>query len=455
MNITVDDIENAIQSAAKGRKSRKDVSFVLRNLSSISLIIYSKIMDGTWADHMCFRQMEITNKNGKDRHVNSPDFYTLVLEHLANHLTDKAYAKLDNNIGLNCKPGYGITAKKRSNSVVKRLKHIYYDRRDLQYATIIDQRHCYMHMRPKHARRALKALNLDSDTIDFIVSVSFVDNQLPVGTPTSPPIHHIIMLAFDLWLKKNCPMAVRYADDVFMPFATKEEAQQMKWRVKQFWWYVYGVRAKSTTQRVVSLDQAVDFCGYVFHRNPDKKITSHDKGYVTMRKSTYKSAIECKTNESYASYFGLMVHADMFKVLKKIEEKNMNLRELTQKIKIDRKLDAENIEMKDLASSGVEFTIYDYDLRKDPKGNYNWIKCLIGIPEKNKEGEPTGKILAREYHGGADAIVKFHAECEKIFGGKDALLPMTEMVIESKCGYIYKGSTNMLETIDESYERKK
>ena len=449
MNITADDIEAAIDSAVKGRKGRPDVAFVLKNKPHCVKIIYELLDNGSWRNHLHYRDMRIVNKNGKVRNVNSPLLLTLILEHLANNKFADLYQNFDNNVGLNCKPGHGITAKVRKNSVVKRLKHIYYDKRDMNWAAILDQRKCYMHIRPKHARKALKRLISDRWLIDFIVSVSFVDNQLPVGTPTSPPLHHIIMLAFDKWVQRYCPLAVRYADDVFLPFNSKAEAQQMMWRVKQFWWFTYGIRAKSTTQRVISLDQPVDFCGYIFHRNPDKTVTSHDKGYVTLRRSTYLSAVDCKKDKSYASYFGLMVHADMFGVMCIIEKRNMNLRELTKKIKIDRKLDAENIELKDLAASGAEFTIYDYDLRKDAKGNYNWIKCLIGIPEK-KDGEPTGRILAREFHGGADAIVKFHAECEKMYG-KAALLPMTEMVIEQKCGYIYKGSTNMLETIDDSY----
>ena len=424
--------------------------FVWKHMPLCIRTVYQILEDGTWRNYIKYRQMDIINTNGKHRHVNSPHFLTLILEHLANRLTEDAYKKLDNDVGLNCKPEHGITATIKRFSVVKRLKHIYFDRRDLNWATIIDQRKCYEHIRPAHARKALKQLGMDSWTIDFIVSVSFVDDKLPVGTPSSPPLHHIIMLAFDKWVKQNCPLAIRYADDVFLPFATKEDAHQMLWRVKQFWWFTYRLRAKSSTQRVVSLDQAVDFCGYVFHRNKDKTITLHDKGYVTLRKSTYKSAVNVKTSESYSSYFGLMVHADMFGVMQQIEKKNMNLRELTSKIKINRKLDAENIELKELAATGAEFTIFDYDLRKDAKGVPNWIKCLIGIPEI-KDGEHTGKILAREFHGGADAIVKFHVECEKMYG-KAALLPMTEMVIEQKCGYIYKGSTNMLETIDDSYK---
>ena len=447
MNITADDIQYAIQCASKKRTRRPDVKYVLRNLNMCVRVIYEALEDGSWCECLHYRPLIKMNNNGKLRHILSPDLFTLILQHLAVNLLTPAYQLYDNGVGLNCKKKHGITANDKKCSVVKRLKHIYYDRRDLNYAVIIDQRECYAHIQKKQLRKALKTLTQDKFLIDFCVEVSFCGKQFPIGTPSSPPMHHIIMLAFDRWAAQSSPAALRYADDVFLPFPTKEEAQQMKWRVKMYWWYMYGLRAKSFTQRVISLDDATDFCGFIFHRNKNRTVTSHDKGYVSMREDTYLRALQCNTNESYASYFGLMKHADMYAVMRKIET-TMNLRELTAKIKIDRKLDAANIELKELATSGVEFTIYDYDLRKDAKGVPNWIKCLIGIPEKNSEtGEPTGKILAREFHGGAESIVKFHVECEKLYG-KAALLPMTGMVIEQRCGYIYQGSTNMMEYIE-------
>ena len=48
--------------------------------------------------------------------------------------------------------------------------------------------------------------------------------------------------------------------------------------------------------------------------------------------------------------------------MKKIEEK-MKLRQLTEKIRINRSLDAPKINPRDLA--GKQFTIYDYDIKCD------------------------------------------------------------------------------------------
>ena len=108
-------------------------------------------------------------------------------------------------------------------------------------------------------------------------------------------------------------------------------------------------------------------------------------------------------------------------------------------------MDADNIDVKNL--EGIVFDIVNYEIRSNNKNEPNWIKCLIGIPETNKEGIPTGRKLAREFQGNYQGIVNFISKCELTYG-KDAILPITDVEIENRCGYVFKGSTNRLEYID-------
>jgi hypothetical protein len=128
------------------------------------------------------------------------------------------------------------------------------------------------------------------------------------------------------------------------------------------------------------MDKPLDFCGYIFHRN-SKPVTAHNKGYTTIRKTTVADAKCCNSDKSWASYFGMLKHGDTWSLMCKIE-KTMKLKELTRKIKIDRRMDAKNILPKDLI--GETISICDYEIRTDSKGNANWIKCLIGMEEKTK-----------------------------------------------------------------------
>ena len=179
-------------------------------------------------------------------------------------------------------------------------------------------------------------------------------------------------------------------------------------------------------------------------RNPDKTPASHDKGYTAIRRNIRDRAAKCKNDDSWASYYGLLRHADGYNLMLKIEQK-MKLRQLTEKIRINRSLDAPNINPKDLA--GKVFSIFDYDIKSDAKGNPNWIKCLIGIEEKDEDGNPTGRMKAYEFHGSYMYIVEFMTLAERTFG-KQNMLPLEEMEIENQCGYIFKGSTNQMEYIE-------
>ena len=429
--------------AFEGHRNQYDVKEFIKNLDKNIDAMYAAILDKSYILFLNYRKLIKVNNDGKVRHIYSPSLITRIYQHTFMIKMKSLYEDLDPKIAYNCKEGYGISSKDKEKSLMYRLKSIYYDKRQYQYALIIDQRHCYEHVTTKLFRKSLKKLTSDKEVIDFGVNVCMVHGKLPIGTPTSPFVHHIIMLGFDKFIKDICEDAVRFADDNFIPFENKTEAQQAKWRIKNYWWYELGIRAKHNTTTIVPLSLATDFCGYVYHRN---KLTTehHNKGYVTIRGRTADSARKVKNNKSWGSYFGLLKNADCFSLMQSIENKNMKLNKLTDKIKINRSLDAKNIDMKSL--DGKDITIINYEIRQN-KGVDNWIKCLIGIDELDDKNIPTGRILAREFHGNYQGIIQFIRATEKEYRKED-ILPIEDAVIINQCGYIFKDSTNQLKYIE-------
>lgn len=426
----------AAKRAFRGHSGKPEVKRFKQEMEGNCQKLHRSLQDGTWRDVLSYRKLEKTNNNGKVRHILSPSLETRILQHLMLSLLVPVYEKKDNLNGLNCKEGCGITANDKDKSVVKRLKHIFYDRTDLHWYLVIDQRKCYEHITEKAFRKELKRLISDKWLVDFAVGVSFVNGELPIGTPSSPFVHHVVMLGFDHWVKTLSACSARYADDNFLAFHTKQEAQAAKWRIRQFWWYRLGIRAKRHTVTIRPLPAPCDFCGFVFHRHKDN---GHGKGYVTIRESTARRARKCRTDESWASYYGLMKHADAFSLMENIERR-MKLSELTKSIRIDRKMDARHIDLKELV--GTRFCIQDYEIRRNSQGEANWIKCLIGV-EEMENGEPTGKMLAYEFHGNYQGIIQFISACEKAYK-KSEILPLEDVEVENQCGYILKGSTNQI-----------
>lgn len=440
-SINIDMIKEAVVRASDRHGWKTEVIRFNENLDANCNMIYNNLLDDGYLSFIKYKKLERVNGNGKVRKIDSPTFITRIYQHLFLLLIEPVYYSKDNMTGLNCKPGCGITSNTRRKSVVRLLKGLFYDRLDLEWALIIDQRKCYDHITVKIFRKAMRRIVDDRKLIDFAVNVCFVNGKLPIGTPTSPMVHHIVMLGFDYYAKSISPFVVRYADDVIMAFHTKEDANASKWRVKNYWWYNLGIRAKSNTTRISSLYDSIDFCGYVFHRN-GMDISAHNKGYVSVRERTVNRAKICGSDDKWASYFGIFKHADSFNLALRIE-KDMKLKDLTSKIKIDRSMDARNIDIKGLIDK--KFSVLDYDIRRDNKGNPNWIKCLIGIDEV-VDGVLTGKIEAREFHGNYQGIINFVLACEAKYG-KSVILPIEDVEIENQCGYIFKDSTNQLKYI--------
>jgi len=440
---TRSDVEHAAKRAFKHHGTKETViEFKLHYSENIDRL-YNSLLDGTWTKFIKYTSTQKINNNGKVRIINTPNLDTRIYQHCFLIKVEPIYYARDPLVGLNCKKGCGITAKSKKGSLIRNLKHCYYDLNHLKYCLVIDQRQCYPHCTIKVFRKALKAIGVTGILNDFAIKVSFTsDGKLPIGTPTSPMVHHLIMLSFDLKFTEISSFYRRYADNAFFGCETLEEANQIKWRVRNYWWYEYGIRSNRRETIIQPIDKPLDFCGYVFHRNEDRKPTQHNKGYLTMRYDILKRARHANS-VNWSSYFGLMIHADLWNELNRIQE-SMKLSQLTEKVKISRHLDAPTIDIKDLV--GVKFIIKDYEIRHDKDGNPNWIKCLVGIPELDILNVPTGRFLAREFHGGYTGILNWITLVEKEFS-KDSILPIEDVEIENQSGFIFKDSTNQIKYI--------
>lgn len=438
ISITKRNIARAARKAFIGHNGKREIEAFKKNFNERVEELWTWWNTGEWEQHISYRQLEKDCTNGKHRQIDCPSLTTRIYQILFIQKVRPMYIQRDHGHRMNCKKGFGITATDKRRSVLSRLKHVYYDRRDLQWLVYLDQRKCYAHILPSVFIKAMRRLTTDERFIHFAVSVCFVGDRLPIGTPSSPVAHHIVMLPFEQWIETFCPYHIGYADDDVLFFHTKEEAQQALWRCKQFLWYELHLRAKNTT-RVQSLDLPLDFCGFVIKRN-EPHADGHDKGFSTLRKSTMRRA-DAATRKSWPSFFGRLKACDGYRAMLIIQDK-MKLQDLTDKIRIDRSLDARNIDVKELV--GQPITISDYDMRRDGKGNVNWIKFLVGIPERDNDGRLTGKTLAREFHGNYAGLYSYILEVEKVYR-KSEVLPITEAVIVNQCGYIFRGSTNQME----------
>lgn len=209
---TMKDVEAGLLAAMKGRAGSRKAKEWLSDREANCRRVLKEALSLTPAT--AYRQIVKTNANGKVRRIDAPSMGTLVVQHLWMELVMPWYMSVEPGVARNCLLGRGVTAEQRTGSVLKEAKRLFYDRRELQYLVCADQRQCYQRLTVKAYRTGMKALRglalsgLPAEKrqealawwrwlTDLGERVSFVDGRLPIGTPTSPLVHHIAMLPFE------------------------------------------------------------------------------------------------------------------------------------------------------------------------------------------------------------------------------------------------------------------
>ena len=439
--ITEETVKEAFKKASKGRSKKPAVVEFRKDLDANCNALADIINQGKVAEHVRYLRLKRKNNNGKWRDIDAPTFLTLVLQHVWLLLTKPLYMAKETGIARNCIEGRGILSDDIDTGLLKPMRRLFYDDRQYTHLVLIDERKCYEHTTVKAYRKGMKLIGADRTLTDFGEAVGFVRGILPIGTPTSPLMHHIAVYPFDVWLNDNYPHALRYADNVFVPVSSLEEGHRAMWRIKMNWWHDLCVRSKSTEQRVVAInDKPVDICGFPLCRFVPRK-DNHGKGLTRIRKSIWHNAMHADTKESWASYFGILSHADCFRSLTN-KCKEMKLEELTSRCKLKRAMDAMEYDPKEVLDF-ESFDIIDYEILQDKKSHEdNWINLFCGV---RKEG--SNKLKAFAFHGNMKCIYRWIRMLEEEFGGK-SFLPIEGVRLIKRRGYLLDGTAEIIEEID-------
>ena len=439
--VTEQNVRDAFFKASEGRNKKSAVVEFENNLDDNCKLIADIINSGKVSEYVKYIKLRRKNTNGKWRDIDAPTFFTLVMQHVWIMLVKPLYMEKETGIARNCIEGRGICSEDIDKGLLRPMRRLFYDTRQYSHLVCIDERKCYEHTTVKAYRKGMKAIGASRELIDFGEAVGFVRGILPIGTPTSPLMHHIAVYPFDVWLNGNYPHALRYADNVFVTVLSLEEGHQVMWRIKMNWWYELGVRSKSTEQRVVAInDKPVDICGFRICRFEPRK-DNHGKGLTRIRKSIWHNAIHADTKESWASYFGILSHADCYRSLVK-KCKEMKLEELTSRCKLKRTMDAIEYDPSEVLEIG-SFDIIDYEILKDRKTHEdNWINLFCG---RKKEGSK--KLKAFAFHGNMKCIYMWIRMLEEEFGGK-SFLPIEDVRLIKRRGYLLDGTAEVIEEID-------
>ena len=81
-NLSLDEIEKAAWRAFEGHSGKREVTDFIEDFRNRCAVLYRALVDGSWKGLISYRAMVKVNKNGKERHIDSPTLVTRIYQHL-------------------------------------------------------------------------------------------------------------------------------------------------------------------------------------------------------------------------------------------------------------------------------------------------------------------------------------------------------------------------------------
>ena len=452
--LTLQLVREAAFKAIDGKSNQHCVIKFKENFEENCARIYNKMLRHQY-DKIHYNHKILYNYK-KKRILSYCDLEHRIVMHTLMLMAEPKRKKVSIDVAYNCLPKHGINAKIKNYSFNHRIKSDFFEGPE-DYWMQLDLRKCYQSTNGKIVLKTLKELYGKGYFTDILKKSSVCELGIPIGTPMSPFIHHLLLIKFDRFCKEVLKIKKyrRYADDIFI-MGTKEELHAWSWRIRFFLYYECGYLVKDNL-KIRPIRVAPDIGGNVYHKT---QMTSghHNKGYVTTRKSIKRRALR---KPSEPAYFGIMMHSDSINLMRK----RMQVTELVDKLTINRALDSPMMDISDLRGP---VTILDYDARpkridkKSGKEKQAWVKVQFCFKIR---GESVRRV--RCFKGSFPGIAESLAALDDLYrdAAKDhdmpvhqymrklKVLPIMGVEFEDCAGWVIKGTNNQLtELTDEEYD---
>lgn len=378
--LTEDLVKEAAMNAAKHHKHKAEVRKWLGEGFDVRVRnMYEKLKN---REEMSveYDYKEIVCVNGKRRITARSKFKDRVLLHTLMLLIKPYYERRLPTCVYNCVKDRGINAKKNNGNgdPIKKIKSII-NKGNSKYFLQLDIRKCYENTTPEVVGESLRDFIKDDYFVTTVLKTCFCGIGLPIGAPTSPMLHHIVMMRFVYWCDENIklPMVV-YADDIVLFSDSKQELHTAYWRIRNYLWHTYGYELKKRSFPR-PLSTGLDMLGVVFR-----------KDYSRVRKSIKQRARKAWKNPmSRASYKGIFSCANSINLLKTFDM--MTDEELFggADMLVSRRMSSPLAKIDEIGEDKV-FRILDFELRapkikQDGTMGRAWFRMQISVTLDGKE----------------------------------------------------------------------
>ena len=93
-DVTWQEVEQAAHDAVRDHLNKATVTEFCREWEENVALVLAMIQDDTYVEHIEYRQLKKTNKNGKVRHIDSPTLVTRILQYVFINRANALYESL-------------------------------------------------------------------------------------------------------------------------------------------------------------------------------------------------------------------------------------------------------------------------------------------------------------------------------------------------------------------------
>lgn len=306
---SIENIQQAITNAAKGKKRRRCVNRVLNNRDKAAEAIRNLLISKQFAPKP-YNKFDIKDgASGKERTIYCPAFYPdqivhwVVIQVLQPVIMKGMYALCCGSI-----PGRGMHYGKRY--IERWLRR---DRKNTKYCLKLDIKKYYPHIRTDVLKEKFCRKIKDKNALWLIYKI--IDSHtegLPIGNYTSQWWANFYLESVDHFIKENLHTVyyIRYMDDMVLFGRNKKELHEARKLIAGFI-KPMGLTLKENWQ-VFKVDaRPVDFLGFRFYRD---RTTLRRRNALRVRrrvrKAYRKGKVTLKDARAILSYLGWIKHSD-------------------------------------------------------------------------------------------------------------------------------------------------
>lgn len=321
-----ENINAAIHNASKGKKTKRAVKKVLKNIDYCANEIYNTLKNKSYKPNLYHESKINDGITKKHRIIYKPKFYPDQIIHwclmqiIQPILMKKMYHFTCASI-----PKRGILyAKKACEKWIRR------DIKNTKYCLKLDVKKFYPSINKDILKNKFKKIIKDKDIlnlIDTIIDSHNTGTGLPIGNYTSQWFANFYLQDLDYYIKQqlNVKYYIRYMDDMILFGSNKKKLHKIRIKIEDFLakeklslkpnWQVFNISKRP-----------LDFVGYVFARKATyiRKTIS----IRMIRKSRkVKQNLNYRNASAIFSYLGWMKHSNSYclysKYFKKLDIKKL------------------------------------------------------------------------------------------------------------------------------------